>query len=75
LTIDTKPSATPILPLAQHERREMSLEVRAAGDPMALAAAIHGEIRALAPAMPAPECTTLENIRERSLSQERLVGE
>lgn len=72
--MDTKPSATPILPLAQHERREMSLEVRAAGDPMALAA-IHGEIRALAPAMPGPEFTTLENIRERSPFQVRPVGE
>lgn len=41
---------------------------------MALAA-IHGEIRALAPAMPGPEFTTLENIRERSPFQVRPVGE
>jgi predicted permease len=62
------------LPLAQAGRRQMNLEVRAAGDLAALVAAIRSEVRAIDPAIPLADVLTLETIRERSLSQERLIA-
>ncbi len=62
------------LPLGQVGRRQMSLEVRAAGDPWSLVAAIRAEVRAIDPAIPLADVLTLETIRERSLSQERLIA-
>ena len=62
------------LPLAQAGRRQMNLEVRAAGDLAALVAAIRAAVRAIDPAIPGTDVLTLETIRERSLSQERLIA-
>jgi predicted permease len=62
------------LPLAQTGRRGMNLEVRAAGDPMALLAAIRKELRQVDPAIPLVDVATLETIRERGISQERLIA-
>jgi predicted permease len=62
------------LPLAQSARSQMNLEVRTAGDPMALVAAIRGEVRAVDAAIPLTDVLTLETIRERGMSQERLIA-
>jgi predicted permease len=62
------------LPLAQSVRSQMNLEVRAAGDPLALVAAIRSELRAVDAAIPFTDAMTLETIRERGMAQERLIA-
>ena len=52
----------------------MHLEVRAAADPMGLVAAIRREVRALDAGVPLAEFSTLQWIRERGISQERLIA-
>ncbi len=62
------------LPLAQQDRRLMHLEVRAAANPMGLVAAIRREVRALDAGIPLAEFFTLQSVRERGISQERLIA-
>lgn len=54
--------ATPYFyyPYAQHPSPSMTLQVRTALDPDAVAPALRAELRALAPALPAPQITTLQ---------------
>jgi len=61
------------LPLWQHWRGEMSLEVRSAGDPAPLIAAVRGAVRALDQDFLLPEMLTLQSHRDLGLSQERLA--
>jgi predicted permease len=60
------------LPLAQNYQRQMSLEVRAAGNAMALGAAARHEIRALDSKMITGEMLTLQAHRDGAMGQERL---
>jgi len=60
------------VPLAQSYRRPVSLEVRTAGDPMGLAAAIRREIHALDKDLLVPGAETLRSYRDAGLGQERL---
>ncbi len=62
------------LSLWQHSRGEMSLEVRAAGDPALLIAAVRAEVRALDKDLLLPEILTLKSHRDLGLSQERLTA-
>jgi putative ABC transport system permease protein len=61
------------LPLAQAPRRVMNLEVRSAAALSTLIPAIRAEVRLLDPGLPLAEFKTLEEIREGSMSQERLL--
>jgi predicted permease len=62
------------LPVAQHPEYLRSLEVRAVGDPAALAAAIRRAVREANPNLPVPSVRTLRSQVERSLTQERLLA-
>jgi predicted permease len=62
------------LPLWQHWRGEVSLEVRAAGEPAPLSAAVGAAVRAIDRDLVLPEVLTLAAHRDLGLSQERLAA-
>jgi predicted permease len=62
------------LPFAAEARREMTLLVRTAGDPAALAPALRREIGALDPALPFVDLDTMTAVVHRSLWLQRLYG-
>jgi putative ABC transport system permease protein len=59
------------LPYAQAPESEMSIVVRAAGDPLALAGAIRAEVRALDPNLPVTALRTLDQVLSSAVAQPR----
>jgi predicted permease len=62
------------VPLAQNYSGKMNLEVRVAGDPLALVAAVRREVLALDRDFPISQMMTLQSYREAALGQERLAA-
>ena len=62
------------LPVAQREPFSLTLHVRTAGDPLAMANMVRGLVRSLDPNLPVYDVTTLEAQVDGSLSQERLIA-
>jgi predicted permease len=62
------------IPLAQQGRRQMYFAVRGAANPTGLTAAIRREVRAIDGNVSLTEFSTLQWIRERGISQERLIA-
>ncbi len=62
------------LPVAQQPRMRGTLHVRTASDPGALAAQVRAALREVAPDVPAWNVRTLDELMQRSLSQERLMA-
>jgi putative ABC transport system permease protein len=58
-------------PYVQRPSRTIRIVVRAAGDPLALASGIRGEIRRLDPNLPLPELTPLERLVTASVARPR----
>jgi putative ABC transport system permease protein len=71
------PEPTMYIPLAQtrintgYMPREMSMVIRTAGDPMALATALRNQVRALDPVVPVSELRTLEEVVGTSVTTRR----
>lgn len=61
------------VPVYQHYAKQMSLEVRTAGDPVRMLAALRRELRALDKDLPLGEFQTLRTHLDRALSQERMT--
>jgi len=61
-------------PLEQHTRREMSLMVRTAGDPLQHVAAVRSQASAIDNALALTDVLTWKSHRDASLGQERLVA-
>jgi predicted lysophospholipase L1 biosynthesis ABC-type transport system permease subunit len=74
LAVRRLPAPAVYRPVAQATGYLSSLEVRAMGDPALLAESIRRTVRAAHPGLPAPSVTTLEQHRELSLGQDRLVA-
>jgi predicted permease len=62
------------LPLYQHPRMDMNLEVRTAGDPLQYVAAIRNMVRELDRELPLSGIATWKSHRDASLGQERLAA-
>ena len=62
------------VPLAQDYSANMNLEVRTAGNPMALAGAVRREIQGLDREFPLAPILTLQSYRDAALGQERLAA-
>ena len=54
--------------------RNMNVVVRTAGDPLALAAPIRAEVRAIDPSLPVASVRTMEEVVAGSMAQPRLAG-
>ncbi len=62
------------VPFAQRAHMQMNLEVRTASEPMGLVAAMRSEVRALDAGFRLGQFSTLQTVRERGISQERLIA-
>ena len=63
-----------LLPAAQHYTSDLSLHLRAAGNPASLIESARRELRALDPQLPAARVRTLEEHRSNSLYSERVTA-
>jgi predicted permease len=62
------------LPAAQHPRTRGTLHIRTRSDPGALTPQVRAAVREVAPDVPAYNARTLQDLMQRSLSQERLMA-
>jgi predicted permease len=68
---DEEAKAEIYFPMAQSTRRTMSLAVRASGDPMQIAAAVRGQIRAEDKEMPIFNLQMMEQLMDKSVAPRR----
>jgi predicted permease len=71
--LDAEGEAAIYVPQAQHPRRGFTLVVRARGDPLALAPAVRGEIRAIDPEHPILRIAAMEEVLGDAVAQPRLM--
>ena len=69
--LDEEAKAELYLPMAQSTRRQMSLAVRASGDPLQMVAAVRGQIRAEDKEMPIFNLQTMERLMDKSVAPRR----
>ncbi|MBZ5496592.1 MAG: ABC transporter permease [Acidobacteriia bacterium] len=62
------------MPLAQNYWGMMNLELRTAGNPTGLAAAVRGQVQALEKNLPVSQMVTLKSYRDAGLGQERMTA-